>query len=221
MLETTCFSRIIIISGKRHLLAPPSVRQAVEILYVLENISDGKDAKLLAELLTGLDFRPKLKQKIVYKAITHNPRGFQKIISQALTQGYDPAELQERVGQKDDGEKKQSGERKQVDWSYLISEYSSVYHIDPWQVWNRTAFPFFLEMLGQSRKSRARQKIDLSTAVGVGFGGDKDGKILEAWNRQAGGPSKDERTSEKYRQSTPEELKKERTRIRKSLFGGN
>lgn len=72
-----------------------------------------------------------------------------------------------------------------VFWSDILGTYCALYGCDPWRTYCDAPFDFFIELSRQAIRQEALQNMRLATAVGVGFGGDKNGKTWSRWTKQA------------------------------------
>jgi len=179
MIETCCLPRILRIGGKSYSLAPPTVRQAVEILHLMENIKDEDDVLLLIDQICRLDFSPsmKLQRVVLLNMLKNNPVNFRLSINKALLQGYDPKKIEKSL------EELKSTERKKTDWGGLIESYRSAYGGSRWEVYNTVPFTFFMEGFKTILKDRANQSLRKSVICNPGE------KAIKAWQRNAKGGS--------------------------------
>lgn len=176
MIELTGLQRKVILTGvkKAVYVKPPTLRQAVEILTVVRETTDAGDVKLLFELLSGLDWSGPIDILVhLRKQLAINPAGFQQTIRSIIMQGY-------QVPHKYIDEAENNESDRKVDWAFMISDYCRSYPgRDPWQVYNETPFPFFMEMIGEAKREHYRQQYLRSVTSSFAMGGNS--KIQSKW----------------------------------------
>lgn len=181
---------------------------------MLRRMADSKDEELLFELLAELGWQGGADVIILMRNLSdRDPIGFGRFIRDILLQGYDP-EQQTRKAEKDnDGDKQEAA----PDWKLLLSEYCRAYPgKDAFDVYDQTPFPFFMEMLPEARREKARRHIYHALEAGAGFGGGK--KVMEAWQRQAGYTTDTEEKADKYSEDmTPEQIESERRKLNERM----
>lgn len=197
-LSTSCLPRKIVVGERAVRLNPPTVRQAVEILHVLEHMEGPEDEQLLFELLGGLEWSGAADIVILLRNFSEgSPLRFGRFLREILLQGYDPEEQTRRS-------KKGEGVPEEADWKLLLSEYCRAYPgRDPFEVYDEVPFPFFMEMLPEARREIARRHIYRALETGVGFGGGKD--LMKQWQGQAGWLKSQ---ADKVKDISPEQVKR-------------
>jgi hypothetical protein len=218
-IQTSCLSRRISLGERKVRLGPPTVRQAVEIIYVLERLEDSDDVDLLMELLCGLDWRGGFDIHIhLRNLLKSDPLKFRDTLQSIILQGYDPeqqtAEAQDEQSQEDDGD------NASTDWKLLLSEYCRTYKgKDPFDVWNGTPFPFFMEMLPEARREEGRNHILSALESQFAFGGSKE--IMESWKEKAGWKTDRQQEKEDFeKELSPQEQQKNRNALKQKLSHG-
>lgn len=204
-IQTSCLARRITIGDRTARLAAPTVRQAVEIIYVLKHQKDDADAELLFELLGNLEWRGTIDILVhLRNEAQTDPSGFRVTMFNILMQGYDPVEQTERS--RSEKENQQDDEPNKPDWKRLISQYTEAYPgKDAFDVYNQTPFPFFMEMLPEARRKEAVNHIHAAFEASFGMGGSEE--MMNRWRRQAGWSTEEEQKEEDYQKEMSEEEK--------------
>lgn len=207
-IETSCLSRKIRLGSRTVYLRPPTVRQTAQILYVLKHNSGRQDIELLFELLADLDWNGSSDILVhIRNQMISTPDEFQQFIRDILLQGYE-------IKESDKKDSDESGP-KEINWQKLTSDYCRAYPgRDPWQVYNETPFPFFMEMLPEARREQARQKFNAAICSSFAMGGSKD--LLNDWQEQ-GWPGKEEPVSEFNKQVDETEIAYNRKAFKEGL----
>lgn len=218
-IQTSCLARRISLGDRKVRLEPPTVRQAVEIIHVLERIEDNDDVELLMELLGGLQWKGCIDILVHLRNLLNNdPVKFRNTLQSILLQGYDP---EQQTAQAQDEQKKEEKESdNETDWKLLLSEYCRTYKgKDPFDVWNQTPFPFFMEMLPEARREEARNHIYSAFEAGFAFGGSEE--LMENWQRKAGWDTEKKKQEEAYQEDmSDDEIRNERDQLKNRLENG-
>ena len=206
MIATCCFPRLIQIGGRGYYLSPPSVRQAVELLHVLEHMEDEEDVSLLIELICGLSWHKRPFPHDVRIAYRNNPILTRLTLQRSLTQGYTlPNDYTER---EDGGDTKS-------DWGAAVEAYRYTYGGDSWAVWNEVPFTYFLQQLNDMPRHRAGREMRQAIVHNPGK------QTIEDW-KAALGMSKEERERDLgdmlFDRLTPEEIEREKELARKQYI---
>jgi len=215
-IPTSCLPREISLGDRRVRVEPPTVRQAVEIIHVLDNIEDSHDVRLLFDLLKKLNWDGAVDIFVhLRNQLESEPIKFSLLLRDILFQGYDP---EEQTQKSKDKEEKESAESR-PDWKRLISQYCTAYPgADPNDVWEHTKFPFFMEMLPEARRKEARDHINGAFEAAFAMGGSE--KMMDRWQEQAGWKEqKEEEKAQKYQEElTKEERKKNQKNFKQDLM---
>ena len=213
-IATSCLPREINLGNRRALVEPPTVRQAVELIHVLDNLEDRHDVRLLFERLTKLDWHGAVDIFIhLRNFMDMEPIKFSLLLRNILMQGYDPKEQAKKSADPEEDYQERS-----INWKRLISQYCTAYPgADPRQVWE-TEFPFFMEMLPEARQKEARDHINSAFEASFAMGGSKD--MMERWREQAGWTEQNEgEKSNKYQEDlTDEEMKRNQESFKQDLM---
>lgn len=202
MIERCGLPRHIELGGRTYILSPPTVRQAVEILYVIKHRETVEDDKLLLELVCALNWEP--LPLGIRASFFSNPEYFCKLIQLAIWQGYSmPTDFTSEGKSKDKG----------YDWDQALTSYCSTYGGDPWSVWNSTPFTFFLQKMNSWKRDYAIKQSSLAQA------NNPSKKAIEAWQSTMNGgePEQSERDM-LFEKLTPEEIEKEKELAKKQYF---
>jgi len=208
MVERCGLPRHIELGGKGYKLSPPTVRQAVEILYVIKHRNSAADDELLMELVCALDWKP--VPLGLRASFVSDPEQFCRLMQLAIWQGYS---LPDDFTDKSKGDKLSSDKPKGYDWEQALTSYCATYGGDPWSVWNTTPFPFFLQKMNSWKRDNAMRQMQRAQAANPGK------KTIEAWQAaiRGGKPEPDERDM-LFERLTPEEVEKEKELARKQYF---
>lgn len=203
MIERCCLDRLVRIGGKSYLLAPPTIRQAVEILHVLEQGESKSDYELLAQLVCDLNWKPSLalRRVEVLHALTDNPPHFYLNMDKALKWGFNFVEIKKEF----ESDAKTSTKNERINWSDWVESYRAVYGGTRWQVWNEVPFPFFLESMNTLNVDRAKMNIRQAVAS------QPSKESLKNWNKiiQGAEPEPDSKALI-ISDLTPEEVERSR-----------
>ena len=142
-LAASSLPRVVVVEDRTYRVRPPTVREALELLAALPGAAKGdeEDAAVVQDVLEGwlspelLELLPELRTKARWDLLRH-----------LVYQGADLKALAARAKRG-----KRKGARQgplSSDWRMALAEYCQVYGGDPWEVYDRTPFPFFLELLG-------------------------------------------------------------------------
>jgi len=211
-IKTACFDRRITLGDRKVRVSPPSIRQAVEILHLLQNMEDQDDIELLMELLAKLEWHNSIDILVhLRNEFNHSPTSFSRLLQNLLLQGYDP-EIQTKKSQEHEDE-----DSTDINWKLLLSQYCRAYPgEEPFKVWNEVPFPFFMEMLPEARQEEARQHIYGAFESAFAMGGSEE--IMEKWQRKAGWQTEKKEQEEAYQEDlSEEELKREREAFKQKL----
>lgn len=209
MIELTGLQRKVILSGvdKAVYVKPPTLRQAVEILTVARETTDTDDVRLLFELLSGLSWSGPIDILVhLRNQLLVDPIEFHQTIQSIIMQGY-------QVPDKylEDDETGQSS--KSTDWALMISDYCRSYPgRDPWQVYNDTPFPFFMEMISEAKREHYRQLYLRSVTASFAMGGGSN-KLSEWYSK--GWPK--EQPAEVIREVDEREILRNRKAFKRAL----
>lgn len=217
-IPTSCLPREINLGDRRVRIDPPTVRQAVEIIHVLDNLEDEHDVRLLFELLKGLNWHGAVDILVhLRNQMNNEPIKFSLLLRDILFQGYSPKEQTEKS--KDPEEKEEDSKERKPEWDRLISKYCTAFPGEgAYQVYNEVPFPFFMEMLPEARRKEAVDHINRAFEASFAMGGSE--KMMDRWQEQAGFKEKKEKErANKYQEEVPkEELKKDRKSFKQDLM---
>jgi len=203
-LASSCLPRKISLpeSDRSIRLGVPSVRQVVEIIHVLQHLQDEDDRSLLFELLNGLDWSGAIDINIQLKRLYNNNRqDFAEFVQSILMQGYDPEE-QAKKAKDDDSDSRSVDDN----WKLLVALYCRTLGGDAFEVYERTPFPFFMEMLPEARKEEAKSHIQAALENSFAMGSNKE--MMESWQKQAGYKTKQESDAENITDVTEKQMKR-------------
>ncbi|MDZ7658089.1 hypothetical protein [Fodinibius sp.] len=213
-IETSCLPREIQLGDRKVRVRPPTVRQAVEILHVLQNMEDDEDVRLLMQQVRKLDWLGGIDIIVHLRNQMHgDPFAFSTLLKDIILQGYDPEKQTKKAKESDEEDIP-----REVDWKRLLSEYCRAYPgREPFKVWDEIPFPFFMEMLPEARKEEARQHINSAFEASFAMGGSE--KMMETWQEKAGFETQKEQKESEYTEDIPqEELHKEREALKDKLM---
>lgn len=177
-------------------MAPPTVRQAVEVLHVLDHIEESEDLYLLADLVSSLDWSPALiDRNMIIRAFERNPIKLTIIFYKAITQGFDPKKISEQAG---------TAKKGKTDFSSLIEHYREVYGGSRWEVWNEIPFSFLLETMNNIRHERALKSIHQSSIH------NPSTKTINGWNADINDEKYQDKESMMFDDLSDEEIEKEK-----------
>lgn len=217
-IPTSCLPREINLGGRRVQVEPPTVRQAVEIIHVLDNLEEQADVRLLFDLLKRLNWHGAVDIFVHLRNQLHSePIKFSMLLRNILMQGYNPEEQTRKS--KDPQEKEEDPQERKPDWKRLVSQYCKAFPGEgAYQVYNEVPFPFFMEMLPEARRKEARDHINAAFEASFAMGGSE--KMMDRWQEQAGWKEKkEEKKANKYQEElTKEERKKNQEDFKQHLM---
>lgn len=205
MLERCCLPRLIELGGRSYRLAPPTLRQAVELLNVIATRSDRADDELLLQLITALEWKPQpLSLRAVFFA---NTAKVCNAIQSAIWQGYSLPDSYEKE------EKEEKEGSKRYDWNRALTSYCMTYGGDPWTVWNTTPFSFFIQKLNTYAQDRAIVETSLARST------NPSKETVKQWTEiLKSGKSEKSENEMLFERLTPEEIEKEKELAKKTYM---
>ena len=199
--------RVLVAGNVRYEVRPPTVREAIEVLYAMDGIRQGEEEHLSLLMLTIIPgwfpepFIPVFDDMEVVKQV--------ETLRHLLYTGVVPQKRPEKAEGDEEGDPSPPEPPK---WDDLLGSYCMVYSADPWQVYNEVPFPFFMNMVNRSARQLARSalsQVDLFQLPHMTKNARKS--TMNRLNQQAGYKGKVTHASKK-------EINKGRARL-KALFG--
>ena len=174
-LPDAALDRAARIGDREYRVRPPTVREAVECFTILdESAKDPADEILLLPVLGRW-----WSGEVLRAWHAAEPEERRTVLSHLLTAGVTFPEKRE-----------QTEALPSDPWAAALGAYLAAYPADPWIVWNRTPFPFFMSMLLGARRQLALATLRATQAAVVPHAGRAGRGILEALKADAKGNGK-------------------------------
>lgn len=176
MIEETGLPRLVRIRGRVYTLEAPTVREALELLYILRRFEPGEreDIDLLVNHVGKLRWGTPRAAGNVRAEIRRNPVHSQRALLAAIKQGLPQSKS-----------KGGGGDAGADFWFKQVIDYAADMGLDPWQVYNDYPFGFFVEANSYRNRAKMRRRIEGGLASGMGNGAYPE-KHLNKWFEAAG-----------------------------------
>ena len=166
-----------------------------------------EDGQVLKELIFQLDITGVDGNYNLWQGYQENPEQISQFLLALITEGFSPVDLQDT----------KKTESKTIHWNVLLADYCNTFHANPYEVWNETPLPFFLQMCAELPAIKSMQKLDIAVATGAGMGGGKNAKQWQETSekyRKTGGKGEPSKSIENV---TEDDVKQEREAAKREL----